>query len=62
MLEWRGEVFQDGVRVAMVEGKGFERISSETIHYALMYGQDGEVQIKLTKIRPRKGKNGKRRR
>ena len=43
MTKYRGEVWQDGIRVAMAEGADRSKVHAETAHYAMMYGQDGPV-------------------
>lgn len=45
--EYRGEIWQGGMRVAAVEGKKYKQVNSDTAHYALMYSQDGPVEVKL---------------
>jgi hypothetical protein len=44
--EYRGEVWQDGFRVAMAHGQSFAQVNAETAHYAAMYAQDGPVIVK----------------
>lgn len=43
MTEYRGEVWQCGIRVALAEGVDRAKVHAETAHYAMMYAQDGEV-------------------
>ena len=45
------KLIQDGVCVAYVESVDKEQAEKEINHYALIYGQDGPVEIK--KVRPR---------
>ena len=44
MIEYRGEVWQGGQRVAMAQGHDRAQVHAETAHYAFMYGQDGPVE------------------
>jgi hypothetical protein len=44
--EYRGEVWQDGFRVAMAIGTNYAQVNAETAHYAAMYSQDGPVIVK----------------
>lgn len=46
MTEYRGEVWQDGFRVAMAHGRNYAKVNAETAHYAMMYAQDGPVVVK----------------
>lgn len=39
------EVWQDGGRVAAVDGPDRYRAMAEAGHYALVYGQDGPVKV-----------------
>ena len=39
-------LFQDGVQVARVDCADKERAQQEIMHYAMVYSQDGPVQIK----------------
>ena len=46
MKEYKGEVWQDGFRVAMAQGRDYAKVNAETAHYAAMYSQDGPVDLK----------------
>lgn len=46
-------VWQDGMKVAEVSGADHERVRADAAHYALMYGQDGPLQIKERRRRDR---------
>ena len=39
------EVWQGGTMVASVSGFDGERVFNDAMHYAMMYGQDGEVEV-----------------
>jgi hypothetical protein len=54
MTEYRGEVWQDGMRVAMVHGRNYAQVNAETAHYAAMYAQDGLVIVKCFEKKPKK--------
>lgn len=45
-VEYRGEVWQGGLRVAVVHGPNYARVNADTAHYAMMYAQDGPVIVK----------------
>lgn len=44
--EYRGEVWQDGMRVAMAQGENYAQVNAETAHYAFIYSVDGPVIVK----------------
>ena len=44
---WKGSVTQSGVVVASVIGRDREQVERETMHYALIYAQDGPVTVKI---------------
>ena len=44
--EYKAKLIQKGVIVAQAESKNKEDVEREIQHYALMYSQDGEVEIK----------------
>lgn len=46
-MEYRGDLYQFGMRVARVEGSDASAVRSEIAHYMLMYGLDGEVEPKF---------------
>lgn len=52
--EYRGEVWQDGMRVAMAQGYNYAQVNAETTHYAFMYAQDGPVVVKRFEKKPKK--------
>ena len=41
----RYELWQDGMRVVVVEATNNKEAKREIAHYAMMYGQDGPVKI-----------------
>ena len=43
---FRAEVWQDGMMMAAVEGRNRKHVERDILHYAMVYGQDGPVQIK----------------
>jgi hypothetical protein len=49
------EVKQGGVVVASGEGP-MEDIGREALHYAMMYGQDGPVDVSVKEIKERNSK------
>lgn len=51
---YRFQLFQDGIMVAEVEGANWNQALREIQHYALVYGQDGLVEIRehSTTIKP----------
>ena len=49
MIEYSYALYQDGVKVAQVYAASDKKAKSEIAHYALMYGQDGPVEIKRQK-------------
>jgi len=44
---WGAELWQDGIRVAKVEGPTEASVDREIQHYAMVYAQDGPVEIKF---------------
>lgn len=44
---WKAELWQDGMIVAKVEGSTEAAVDREIQHYAMMYAQDGPVEIKF---------------
>ena len=44
--QWRAELWQEGVMMACVECRDKLDVEREIHHYALMYSQDGPVEIK----------------
>jgi hypothetical protein len=46
MKEYSLSVWQDGMKVASVHGPDFERVHSDAMHYAFVYGQDGPTEIR----------------
>jgi hypothetical protein len=52
--EYRGEVWQGGMRVAMAQGQTWSTVNMETAHYAAMYSQDGPVIVKHFSKKPKK--------
>jgi hypothetical protein len=44
---WKAELWQAGVIVAKVEGPTQAAIGREIQHYAMMYVQDGPVEVKI---------------
>lgn len=52
--EYRGEVWQDGMRVAAAYGRALKRIKAETLHYGIEYAQDGPVVLKIFRKIPGK--------
>jgi len=52
--EYRGEVWQDGMRVAMAQGYSYVQVNAETAHYAAVYAKDGPVLVKLFEKKPKK--------
>ena len=51
MSEATFELWQDGIKVAVVIAPR-ERAQAEIAHYALIYGQDGPVEVREKKRRP----------
>lgn len=45
-LRFTGSVWQNGVQVAAVDAPDEESLERELAHYAMMYGQDGPVEIR----------------
>lgn len=54
VTEYRGEVWQDGMRVAAAYGQSLKRIKAETLHYGIEYAQDGDVILKFFRKLPGK--------
>ena len=46
-MEYDFEIWQDGLMVAGGSAASFDDAEREARHYAMMYSQDGEVEIKL---------------
>lgn len=46
MKQYNASLFQNGLQVAGVSGPNKESVQREIAHYALLYGQDGPVEIK----------------
>lgn len=46
MGEFNLEVWQAGEMVASVHGADFDRVHADAMHYALMYGTSGPVEIR----------------
>ena len=57
-MTYRYKLIQDGMVVASVDAPTKELAEREINHYALMYGQDGPVEIKEVKAMKRKRANG----
>lgn len=49
-VNYRAEVWQDGVMVAAVEHINHLTVAREIMHYAYQYAQDGPVTVKLPKM------------
>ncbi len=47
---YRAEVWQGGALQAAVEGKNCGQVNKEIDHYAFVYGQDGDVEVKYAEI------------
>lgn len=45
--EYEYEVIQDGIVVASAWGRDKQRVLSEAMHYAMMYAQDGPVEVRM---------------
>jgi hypothetical protein len=43
---YTAKIIQDGIMVAGVDGPTIKAVEKEIKHYALMYSQDGELEIK----------------
>ena len=54
MTEYRGEVWQRGNKVATAEGAVYRLVNAETAHYAMMYAQDGPVEVRFYEKKPKK--------
>lgn len=50
MTEYEFAIEQDGYWQAGGTGPTFEFVRKEASHYALMYGQDGPVVVKLYRV------------
>jgi hypothetical protein len=46
VTSYQAELWQDGVMVAAVDAPTLDECNREIEHYAMMYRQDGPVQIK----------------
>lgn len=44
--EYSAEIWQDGMMVAGVSGADPEAVRREAMHYAMVYAQDGKVEIR----------------
>jgi hypothetical protein len=44
---WRAELWQNGMKVADVSGSTEAAVDREIKHYAMIYAQDGAVEIKF---------------
>lgn len=51
-------LFQDGIQVARVDCADKKRAQQEILHYAMIYGQDGPVDIKPRIRRPSRKERG----
>jgi hypothetical protein len=49
MKEYTFRLWQDGIMVAKVHSKDYERGEAEIRHYAMMYEQDGPVRVDMPK-------------
>ena len=45
-MSYQYGLFQDGLMVAAVDAPDKQRALAEINHYAMMYGQDGPVEIR----------------
>ena len=45
--EWRGTVKQNGIEVASVTAPTRDEAERETMHYAMIYAQDGPVSVTI---------------
>ena len=44
--QYTAKIIQNGIMVAGVDGTTIEAVEKEIQHYAMMYSQDGELEIK----------------
>lgn len=51
--EYRGEVWQNGMKQAAAQGATRKRVEDETLGYALQYAQDGPVLVKFFRKLPK---------
>jgi hypothetical protein len=51
---WLFSVHQDGMRVAAGDCPTKEDAEREANHYAMMYGQDGPVKVKVWQYHPKR--------
>ena len=52
--EYRGEVWQDGMKVAVVSGRSYRVVNAETARYAALYSMDGPVDVRHYEKKPTK--------
>lgn len=52
IIPWGAELWQDGIMVASVSGPTEASVDREIQHYAMMYVQDGPVEIKFKPPKP----------
>jgi hypothetical protein len=50
-FRYRFSVMQDGLKVASGECPDRETAEREANHYAMMYGQDGPVKVKVWQVK-----------
>ena len=49
---FRAEIWQDGAMVAAVEAPTYADMEREASHYAMIYGQDGPVEVYFSRPPP----------
>ena len=49
---FRAEIWQDGMMVAVIETPTYADMEREASHYAMMYGQDGPVEVFFSRPPP----------
>lgn len=50
-MEYEGVVIQGGIEVAAVVAEDEEVVSREIAHYAMVFRQDGPVEVKIRRLR-----------